>query len=99
MSNITQVLFEFSEIAALLLRTQDIHEGHWGLYLEFGLQGTNLRLPPQSALFPAAIAYVLKIGLQQFPEANSMTVDAAEINPPGTGIVSQAMLIRKPTLQ
>lgn len=81
MSHVTQVLFQFPEVAVLLLRTQDIHEGHWGLYLEFGLQGTNMRMPPADDLYPAAITYVTKIGIQQFPEPNSMTVDAAEVNP------------------
>ena len=93
MANITQILFNFQEVAVLFLQKQDIHEGHWGLYLEFGFQGTNLTLPPAGNLCPAAVTYVTKIGIQRFPESNSLTVDAAAINP------APVELLRKPTLQ
>jgi hypothetical protein len=34
-----------------------------------------------NTLTPAAIVPVLKIGIQRFPEPNSLTVDAARVNP------------------
>lgn len=63
-----------------LIRFNDLHEGLWGLYIEFGLSAANVGLEPDG-LLPAAIVPVKKIGLQRFEEPNNLTVDAAEANP------------------
>jgi hypothetical protein len=63
-----------------LIRSSDLHEGLWGLYIEFGLAAANMGQGPADIL-PTAIIPVKKIGLQRFNEANNLTADAAEVNP------------------
>jgi len=63
-----------------LIRYNDLHEGLWGLYIEFGLAAANMGQGPGDIL-PTAIIPVKKIGLQRFKETNNLTVDAAEANP------------------
>jgi hypothetical protein len=76
-----QITFAHKEIAEALVRLKDIHEGLWGVYLEFGIAGANVVNSADNTLTPAAVVPVLKIGIQRFPESNSLTVDAAEVNP------------------
>ena len=63
-----------------LIRFNDVHEGLWGLYIEFGFAAANMGEGPENIL-PTAIIPVKKIGIQRFNEANNLTVDAAEANP------------------
>jgi hypothetical protein len=67
-------------VVEALIRYNDLHEGLWGLSIEFGLAATNIGLEPGD-LLPAAIVPVKKIGLHRFNEPNNLTVDAAEANP------------------
>jgi hypothetical protein len=84
MADIKSVVFSHVEIAELLVKKQDIHEGYWGLYLEFSLAGANVPMPPDNTTFlPAAIAFVNKIGIQKFDAPSNLTVDAAVVNPKG----------------
>ena len=76
----TQIIFPFKDIAAALVKLQGLHEGIWGIYLEFGIQGTNAG-PTPTELVPAAIVPVVKIGLQKFTEETTLSVDAAKVNP------------------
>lgn len=80
MADTSQLMFSFPELATILVRTQSIHEGHWGVVMRFGIMGGNI---PDSKgnLLPTAIVPVIEIGIQKFDEPNSLTVDAAEINP------------------
>jgi hypothetical protein len=74
------ITFDHKEIARALVQEQGIKEGYWGIYLEFGIQGANISLPPsQDTLVPAAIVPVLKIGIQRFNSPNSLTVDASKL--------------------
>lgn len=83
MGEASQVTFSYKEVAESLIKKQGIHEGLWGLYIEFGLGAVNINTEPGGTnLTPAAIVTVQKIGIQRFPEPNSLTVDAAEVNPP-----------------
>jgi hypothetical protein len=77
-----QLSFTHKEIAAALLKGSDLHEGHWGVLLNFGIAGANVAFPPKGELVPSAIVPVVSIGLQRFEEPNGLTVDAAEVNPP-----------------
>jgi hypothetical protein len=76
-----RLTFSYTELATILVKQSKIHEGHWGIYLEFGFQATNIRSESPEMLLPAVIVPVTKIGLQKFPEANSLTVDATKVNP------------------
>ena len=73
--------FSHSQVAEALIKYNNIHEGLWGLYVEFGIAASNVG-PSPDQLNPAAIVPVLKIGLQKFDKPNNMTADAAVVNPP-----------------
>ena len=77
-----QIVFDHKEVAAALIRHSDLHEGLWGLYVEFGLAAANVGSGPgTNDLNPAAIVPILKIGLQRFDKPSNLTADAAEVNP------------------
>lgn len=77
----TQISFNYKEIAEALVKRANVHEGLWGIYMEFGISGTNIGPSPNSELLPAAIVPVVRIGIQTYTEASSLTVDAAQVNP------------------
>jgi len=82
MPEVKNILFSHQELAEILVKEQDIHEGLWGVYIEFAIQGANISsdISGQS-LLPAAIVPVLKIGIQRFAEPSQLTVDASIVNP------------------
>ena len=80
MAQTETITFSFSEVAKSLICSHDIHEGLWGIYVEFGLAATNVG-PSQDNLTPAAVVPLMKIGLQKFNKPNNLTVDAAIVNP------------------
>jgi hypothetical protein len=76
------ISFSLKEVAEVLVKTQNIHEGFWGIYVEFGIGAANIgQGPSDSNLMPAAIVPVVKIGIQKFPVENNLTVDASKVNP------------------
>jgi hypothetical protein len=82
MAEAQQYTFDYKEVAEALIKKQGIHEGLWGIYVEFGLGAGMVPFgPSKDMIAPAAIIPVQKIGIQRFAEPNSLTVDAAEINP------------------
>ena len=80
MPEATQVVFKHKELAEILVKAQNIHEGIWGLFLRFGIGGSNVG-PSEDELQPAAIVPVLEIGLQKFEKETNLSVDAAKVNP------------------
>lgn len=82
MPEIQSFTFSHREVVEALIRKENIHEGLWGIYIEFGFSAANIsRGPNDESLVPAAIVPVTKIGIQKFPSPNNLTVDAAEVNP------------------
>ncbi len=81
MPEINNIEFSFKEIAEVLVRHADLHNGLWGIEIKFGIQGTNIGASPGSDLMPAAIVPVVKLGIQRFEKPSNLTVDASEINP------------------
>lgn len=81
MAEVERLAFTYKEIAAALVREQDLREGLWGIYIEFGLAAANIPGPEEGSLVPAAIIPIVKIGLQRFDEASNLAVDASEVNP------------------
>ena len=76
------VAFTYKEVAEALVKFNNLHEGHWGIYVEFGIGGANISQDPGGQnMMPAAIIPINKIGIQRFPQPNSLTVDAAVVNP------------------
>jgi hypothetical protein len=80
MPETSQLTFSFKEIVTALLKAQDIHEGIWGLFVNFGLSANNIG-PNESELRPAAVVPVLSLGLQKFEKETNLSVDAAKVNP------------------
>jgi hypothetical protein len=80
MAETKQIAFTHKEVVEALLKQQGIHEGIWSLYVEFGLGAVNVGASEDS-LLPAAVIPVLKIGLQKADKVNSLSVDAARVNP------------------
>jgi hypothetical protein len=76
----TQIMFKFTEIAELLVKKQGLHEGLWAITIRFGLNATNIP-GPTGDLLPTAILPVVEMGLIKFEKPNSLTVDAAKVNP------------------
>ena len=79
----TQLKFSHKEVATALIKANKIHEGIWGVLVNFGLRGMNVG-GSDDDLQPSAIVPVLSIGLQQFEKVNNLSVDAAEVNPKPT---------------
>ncbi|MFZ0501923.1 MAG: hypothetical protein WAM52_22580 [Steroidobacteraceae bacterium] len=76
----TAIMFTHKELAELLVKSQKIHEGIWGITVQFGLGATNAG-PNEKELLPAAIVPVVNIGIKKFDSENNLTVDAAKVNP------------------
>jgi hypothetical protein len=82
MPEIKNYLFNYTELAEMMVRKLDLHEGLWGIYFEFALGGANVQTSPDAkTVAPAAITLIKSVGIQRFEAPNSLTVDAAEVNP------------------
>lgn len=79
------ITFTHKELAEILVKQQNIHEGLWGIVIEFAFAAGLVPFPPSpepnSNMVPAAIVPVGRIGIQKFDSANSVTVDASLVNP------------------
>ena len=77
-----QIVFTHQEVAEMLVKKQEIHEGFWGIYFELGLAGGVIPSAPDgTAITPAAMVLINKIGILRFDQPNSLTVDASKVNP------------------
>lgn len=82
MSQANQITFSYKELAEILVKNQEIHEGLWGIYIRFGIGAGNLGQSPTSQdVLPTAIVPVLEIGIQKFAEESNLTIDAGIVNP------------------
>lgn len=82
MPEVKNYTFSHIELAEILVKKLDLHEGLWGVYLEFGTGGANVPTSPDGkTLTPAAITFINRIGLQKFDAPSNLTVDAAVVNP------------------
>ena len=80
MAEVARYTFSHKEVVEALIKKQDLHEGLWMLYVEFGLGAANTG-PNDAELMPAAIVPVKTLGLQRGQQENNLTVDAAKVNP------------------
>jgi hypothetical protein len=80
MPETSQMVFSFKEIVTALIKAQNIHEGIWGLFVNFGLGASNVG-PNDNELKPTAMIPVIAMGLQRFEKENNLSVDAAKVNP------------------
>ncbi len=80
MPEVGNIVFSYKEVATSLIKSQGIHEGLWSLFVKFGLNAANIGENDDS-LRPAAVIAILEIGLMKGEKENSVTVDAAKVNP------------------
>lgn len=74
--------FTHKELAELLIKKQDIHEGFWAIYIEFALGAANIAASPDDPnILPAAIVPVKRIGIHRHDQPNPLTIDASRVNP------------------
>lgn len=97
MAEIKQIVFDYREVVTALLRKENIHEGIWMLYIEFGLAAINApivdakdEMPsedgnPLERLMPVAMIPLKRIGIQRTEALSSLAVDAAVVNPKSSG--------------
>lgn len=80
MPETSQLTFSFKEVVTALLKSQNIHEGIWGLVIHFGLSANNIG-PNENELRPAAVIPVLSLGLLKFDKETNLSVNAEKVNP------------------
>ena len=94
MAEVERYVFSYREIAEQLVKAQNIHEGIWALYMEFGIQAANIATQlvtgtapaeypagPPTDVIPTAIIPIQKIGIVRADHLSSISVDAAVVNP------------------
>lgn len=81
MAEVNHHVFTFKEVVEALLKKENIHEGIWGIYVEFGLGSGNAG-PSDNELFPTAFIPIRTLGIQRVEKENSLSVDAAKVTPP-----------------
>ena len=85
MAEAQNYVFSYRELAELLVKKLDLHEGLWMIYVEFGLSAANVGTSKDQIL-PAAIVPMVKLGIQRVEKDNplsdsALVVDAAAVNP------------------
>ena len=68
------------ELAGLLTRHYDLHEGLYDLVVEFQI-GTGAVGPDKDSVLPGAFFGISKLGLSRTDAAGPLTVDAGIANP------------------
>jgi hypothetical protein len=68
------------ELTALLIKHYGIREGMFDLMVEYQL-GTGAVGPDNEHLLPGLMIGIAKVGLMPSTKANSLTVDAFDVNP------------------
>ena len=77
----TMIGVDFKELATMLVRELDIHEGHWGVCMAFSHKAMNVNMNTEDNMVPAVLTMIPTIGLQKFEGPCGLSVDAAEVNP------------------
>jgi hypothetical protein len=83
MAEASQYIASYKELAEMLIKKENIHEGYWAVMVRFGIQAANISLGGGDPV-PSAIVPVLEIGIQREPNVTPLTVDAAVVNPAPT---------------
>ena len=82
MAEASRYTFSYKEVVEALIKQQGLHEGLWMLGIEFGLAAINVNATEGSDdLTPAAVVPVKALALQRGIVVNSLTADAAVVNP------------------
>ncbi len=95
MAEITQTMYALKEMAELLIKHQELHEGFYELNIEFQMFVGSVG-PNQEAALPGAMMGVSRIGLTKVPMKTPHSVDAAEVNPQSSTDKQTTTSRRKP---
>lgn len=89
-------VFSHRELTETLVKQQNIRKGLWGIHVRFGLSAGNTSgiYEGVEQLVPTAIVPVLEIGIREYDEPNSFTVDASKLRTAGR---KKVMAKKKPT--
>lgn len=80
-NSITEHRFTYEQLARMMMREQNIHEGLWMVSVGFAMIGVNAGPEPDKIL-PSAIVGVQNFGLVSTAEQGPLVFDAAVLNPP-----------------
>ena len=80
MPEVKMYSFSPKEIVEAIVKKENIHEGIWGLIVEFNFTAANAGPSPDSVL-PSAIVGVKQIGIMKLDTPTNLSVDAAVVNP------------------
>jgi hypothetical protein len=80
MPETNQYIFSFKEIATALIKFHDIHEGIWGIFVNFGMHAQNMGAT-ENELRPVAMIPIQQMGLVKYDKENNLSADAAKVNP------------------
>jgi len=75
-----QISVELSEVIVALMQHLGLHEGIWGLNVEFGMGVGNFGTSKEEAR-PSAFVQVLKLGLAHTKIEGPLALDASKVNP------------------
>jgi len=76
-----QVIITYQRLAALIVKDEGLHEGHWQVALTVGASSGFLAQLPGGKVLPAIWTPIMGVSLLRQAEPNALTVDAAEVNP------------------
>lgn len=75
--------FSVESLIGALLRDQGIHDGRWGLNVEFSAMGTAVPIPGNvTGTLPGLVVSVVSATLRRIDGAIAGGVDAVAVNPP-----------------
>lgn len=77
-----QIAFKYTDLATLMVKDADIHEGFWSLYVRFGISAANVGINNTSPV-PTALVPIIELGITREDELGPLAVDAAKVNPKG----------------
>lgn len=80
MPETTEFEYSYKELATLLVKDRGLHEGIWGVTINFALNATNFG-PNKEEVIPTAILHVVTIALRKHDQVTNVSVNAAEVNP------------------
>ena len=70
---------EWKGVAIALVKALGLHEGIWGVWVEFAIVGMNANV--NDVTRPAALIPVQRMGLRRETAVGPLSVDAAVVNP------------------
>jgi len=80
MTEVKTIALNHKELTEALIKHQNLHDGIWQLYVEFGLSAVNVTTGENQAS-PAAIVSINKVGLTKVDKETPLSLDASRVNP------------------